>query len=653
MGSPSKTQLLSFSDTSTTSYYSLASNAFKNCSSVSSITINNVTAINSSAFIGCSSLTAISCPNITGGFSFQSNLVIANNKLNSCTNPNIVSADLPITVTNIVASAFNGCSKMTFISMPGVTSSGIGATTTFAGCTAVTSVTADYTSFLISSVSYKITALFPNMTTFTYTGTAIGSDLANNTTLRTISIPYVTTTGISSGAFTECSNLTSVTSKYTNYTISGTATKIGQVFPNMTTFTYTGTSIGSDLANNTTLRTISIPNVTTTGISSDAFTGCSNLTSVTSKYTNYTISGTATKIGKVFLNMTTFNYIGTPDDLGSNLVGNIKLISVYIQNISSDNISSIIGGAFTKCNNLTFVTYGIDIQTLDTTTGLVIFNNVVNSCINKTGVTSIAIPNTVTNIDASAFYGCTQLQSVTIPTSVVVINHEAFNSCSNLSSIAIQGNPNTLDYNIFTNCPSNLVVATTSPTVLNYLQLNYPQYYSQSVSCFKEDTLILTDKGYIKIQDLQKGTMIKTMDGSYKALEILSTRNIYHHALTPRIIHQLYRYSKKDYPELVEDLIITGYHAVLVENYKNDEERKTSLEMVTEEECKVDNKYKLPAYADARSHVYEEKGFHNVYHVALENPDVRGKYGIYANGMLVESRSKHDMFHGEKMDLLF
>jgi hypothetical protein len=233
------------------------------------------------------------------------------------------------------------------------------------------------------------------------------------------------------------------------------------------------------------------------------------------------------------------------------------------------------------------------------------------------------------------------------------ISSYAFNGCASLTYLDIPNTVTAIGSGVFDSCSSSLVIATISQTVLNYLQTNYPQYYSQSVSCFKEDTLILTDKGYIKIQDLQKGTMIKTMDGSYKALEILSTRNIYHHALTPRIIHQLYRYSKKDYPELVEDLIITGYHAVLVENYKNDEERKTSLEMVTEEECKVDNKYKLPAYADAISHVYEEKGFHNVYHVALENPDVRGKYGIYANGMLVESRSKHDMFHGEKMDLLF
>jgi hypothetical protein len=54
----------------------------------------------------------------------------------------------------------------------------------------------------------------------------------------------------------------------------------------------------------------------------------------------------------------------------------------------------------------------------------------------------------------------------------------------------------------------------------------------------------------------------------------------------------------------------------------------------------TDNKYRLPACVDERTSVYEEAGKYTIYHFALENDDYYTNYGVYANGLLVETCSK-------------
>ena len=55
----------------------------------------------------------------------------------------------------------------------------------------------------------------------------------------------------------------------------------------------------------------------------------------------------------------------------------------------------------------------------------------------RTGLTSITIPNSVTSIGTEAFYGCTGLASITIPNSVTSIGNSAFYGCTGLTSITI------------------------------------------------------------------------------------------------------------------------------------------------------------------------------------------------------------------------
>jgi hypothetical protein len=183
-------------------------------------------------------------------------------------------------------------------------------------------------------------------------------------------------------------------------------------------------------------------------------------------------------------------------------------------------------------------------------------------------------------------------------------------------------------------------VATETSNGLSYADLNQlTLFYPINLSCFLENTKILTDKGYIYIQDLRKGDLVKTLKHEYKPICMIGKREMYHHMLQERIKNQLYKCSTLNFEEVFEPLIITGCHSILVDNFTTDEQRKKTIE-VNGKIYITDNKYRLPACVDLRASVYETSGIYNIYHLALENNDYYMNYGIYANGLLVETCSK-------------
>ena len=70
----------------------------------------------------------------------------------------------------------------------------------------------------------------------------------------------------------------------------------------------------------------------------------------------------------------------------------------------------------------------------------------------RTGLTSIAIPNSVTCIGYWAFRACYGLTSVTIPNGVINIEEGAFESCDNLTSITISNSVKVIGGNAFRDC---------------------------------------------------------------------------------------------------------------------------------------------------------------------------------------------------------
>ena len=68
------------------------------------------------------------------------------------------------------------------------------------------------------------------------------------------------------------------------------------------------------------------------------------------------------------------------------------------------------------------------------------------------GLTSLTIPSSVTSIGWSAFSGCSGLTSLTIPSSVTSIGYYAFSGCSGLTSLTIPSSVTSIDDNAFSGC---------------------------------------------------------------------------------------------------------------------------------------------------------------------------------------------------------
>jgi hypothetical protein len=174
-------------------------------------------------------------------------------------------------------------------------------------------------------------------------------------------------------------------------------------------------------------------------------------------------------------------------------------------------------------------------------------------------------------------------------------------------------------------------------------------YIISKIICFKEDTQILTYDGYKLIQELKKGDLIKTSQNGYKPIYKIGYAEITHPCSEERIKDQLYKCSTENFPEVFEDLVLTGCHCILVDKFKDEKEREEAkkINMVnandTDDDFITENKYRLPACIDERTTVYEVEGEHTIYHFALENDDYYMNYGVYANGLLVESTSKRFM----------
>jgi hypothetical protein len=170
------------------------------------------------------------------------------------------------------------------------------------------------------------------------------------------------------------------------------------------------------------------------------------------------------------------------------------------------------------------------------------------------------------------------------------------------------------------------------------------------LTCFNKDTKILTDKGYIPIQNLKRGDLIKTVNHGFVPIYNIGYKEIYNPCVENRIKDQLYVCSKKNYTELFEDLIITGSHGILVTEF-NEGEREKTVELLGRIFI-TDNRYRLPVCLDKRADIYDKLGLFSIYHIALENDDFFMNYGVYANGLLVETCSKRYLQDLSQMTIL-
>jgi hypothetical protein len=174
-----------------------------------------------------------------------------------------------------------------------------------------------------------------------------------------------------------------------------------------------------------------------------------------------------------------------------------------------------------------------------------------------------------------------------------------------------------------------------------------------NIPCFKEGSTILChingNDVYLPIETIKPGMLVKTHNNGYKAVALIGSAQLQNPAHDERIQNRLFKCSPFKYPELTDDLYITGCHSILVDSLTDIQKEKTKEHLgqlyITEK------KYRLMSCIDERAEPWSSEGTYTIWHMALENEDVRMNYGVLANGLLVETCSIHFMKKWSNMTL--
>lgn len=169
-----------------------------------------------------------------------------------------------------------------------------------------------------------------------------------------------------------------------------------------------------------------------TEIASKAFYNCNSLTSITIPYTMEYMASDA------------FYWSSSP----SQLIWNARRCSSN-------------GGMYTS--GITQVTIGPGVEVLP------------YEFLSSSKITSVIIPNSVSEIGARAFAGCSELKSVIIPNSVILINDETFLGCSGLINVVIGNSVTSIGANAFKYCSG--LTSITIPNSVNTI------YYGAFIDC--------------------------------------------------------------------------------------------------------------------------------------------------------------------------
>ena len=123
-------------------------------------------------------------------------------------------------------------------------------------------------------------------------------------------------------------------------------------------------------------------------------------------------------------------------------------------------------GGFSRCSNVTSVTLPDSVTEISADaffmcSGLTSINipDAVNMIGNRAfygceGLKSITIPDSVTEVEDTVFYNCSGLESVTISSSATKIGENAFSDCSSLTSVTIPDSVESIENSAFSRCSS-------------------------------------------------------------------------------------------------------------------------------------------------------------------------------------------------------
>ena len=252
---------------------------------------------------------------------------------------------------------------------------------------------------------------------------------------------------------------------------------------------------------------------TVTSIRSQAFSGCSSLTSIN-------FPDGVTSIGSIaFSGCTSLTSINIPDGVTSIENGTFTECTSLTSIIIPDDVTSIGESAFARCWCLT------SINTPDGVTS--IRQNLFNGC---SSLTSIILPDDVTSIGNRAFYGCSSLTSIDIPESVTSIGSNAFAYCSSIGFFPFESPTptNNIDY-----MPDQTTTIIVPDAAVNAYKTAWPDYQHKIVGAgdnvWKAYTLTAQEGFPDLVNKVGEENMLKVtklrLSGTMNGYDMMAIRN--------------------------------------------------------------------------------------------------------------------------------
>lgn len=212
------------------------------------------------------------------------------------------------------------------------------------------------------------------------------------------------------------------------------------------------TTIGNAAFRDSSVTSVTIP-ASVTEIGSNAFAGCTNLTSVNyaGDWSNLTIQSGNPAVedaAKDAANEQLFDF--------KFILNNTAVIVIRYNGTAADVTipSRYKGKPVTAIDHTAFHDSAVTSVTIpDSVTAIP--DDAFSYCSN---LTNISIPNSVTFIGFSAFNSCTSLKSITLPSSLSTIQSYAFYNCGNLKTIRIPVSVTSIGNCAFDVCPSLMTV---------------------------------------------------------------------------------------------------------------------------------------------------------------------------------------------------